>query len=69
MDLSTDTVHAKNDLRFSNAMNLSLMQDYGVQCTFSKKHLVLVFITDTHYRQKSKPLNKRSQRRRWNISL
>ena len=42
MDLSTDTVHAKNDLRFSNAMNLSLMQDYGVQCTFSKKHLVLV---------------------------
>lgn len=48
MDLSTDTVHAKNDLRFSNAMNLSLMQDYGVQCTFSKKHLVLAFITDTH---------------------
>lgn len=48
MDLMTDTVHVKNDLRISNAMNLSLMQDYGVQCTFSNKHLLLVFITDTH---------------------
>ena len=47
MDLTTDTVHVKNDLRFSNAMNLSLMQDYGVPCTFSDKHLVFVFITDT----------------------